>query len=184
MKALVDSKEQLIQDADYIQVFHQKHFGGLNAKYEEYQPIFCLRLTIMYRYKRRVLCFLLSHVVSHPFSSARIALLRSIESVADISKSYMLLPVMKGLTQDPAPITEMFGASNEAYVSLVVAGFLSITSVDLGSRDDNETWPVFLSGFQFYFHSSTFNLPMIARADWGLSDRLECVCAGALRECP
>ncbi|KAG8215319.1 hypothetical protein J3R82DRAFT_8910 [Butyriboletus roseoflavus] len=137
-KALVDNRAQLTQDAGYIQAFHRKHFEGSNAKY-----------------RRRVLCFLLSHVVSHPFPSARIALLRSIESVADFSKSHMLLPVMKSLTQDPVPIAQMFGTSIEPYVSLVVAGFLSITSADLGSQDDNQTWPVFVSGLQFYFHSNS-----------------------------
>lgn len=163
MKALVDNREQLVQDADYIQVFHQKHFEGLNARYEEYPSICHLLLTVMCRYRRRVLCFLLSHVISHPFPSARIALLRSIGSVADFSKSHMLLPVMKDLTQDPAPIAQMFGTSIEAYIPLVVAGFLSFTSADLRNQVDSETWPVFLSGLRFYFHSSPFDLPMF---DW------------------
>ncbi|KAI9571928.1 hypothetical protein HD554DRAFT_2300345 [Boletus coccyginus] len=138
VKALVGNREQLIQDADYIQVFHQKHFGGSNGKY-----------------RRRVLCFLLSHVISHPLPSARIGLLHSIESVADSSKPLMLLPVMKGLMQEPASVAQMFGMSFETYVSLVVAGFLSITLADLGSRDDNETWPVFVSGLRFYFLSNS-----------------------------
>lgn len=107
----------------------------------------------MCRYRRRVLCFLLSHIVTHPFPSARIALLRSIQAVTDFSKSHMLLPVMKALIQDPASIAQTFGTSFEAYVSLVVAGFLSITPADL----DKETWPVFVSGLQFYFHSSAFD---------------------------
>ena len=160
VKALVDTREELIQDADYIQVFHQKHFAGSNTKYEKCRSIFHLLLTVMCRYRRRVLCFLLSHVISHPIPSARIALLRSIENVADFSKSHMLLPVMKSLTQDPASVAQMFETSFEAYVSLVVAGFISITSADLGSREDNETWPVFVSGLRFYFHSSPSDLPM------------------------
>lgn len=160
VKALVNNREQLIQDADYIQAFHQKHFEGSNAKYGEYPSICHLLLTVLCRYRRRVLCFLLSHVISHPFPSARIALLRSIGSVADFSKSHMLLPVMKSLTQDPASIAQMFGASFEAYALLVVAGFISISSADLGSRNDNEAWPVFVSGLRFYFHSSLSDLPM------------------------
>lgn len=121
---------------------------------------FAILLTATSRYKRRVLCFLLSHVITHPFPLARIALLRSIENVEDFSKSHMLLPVMKGLIQDSTPIVEMFGSSFEAYVLLVVAGFLSITSADLKRRDDKEIWPVFVSGLRFYFHSSLFGLPM------------------------
>ena len=73
----------------------------------------------------------------------------------------MLLPVMKGLTQDSAPTTQMFGTSFEAYVSLVVAGFLNITSADLVSQEDNETWPVFVSGLRYYFHSSSSTLPVL-----------------------
>ena len=34
VKALVDNREQVIQDVDYIQVLHQKHFQGSNPKYE------------------------------------------------------------------------------------------------------------------------------------------------------
>lgn len=130
-----------------------------------YQPICHLLLTVMCRYRRRVLCFLLSHVISHPFPSARIALLCSIENVSDFSKPHMLLPVMKDLVQDPASIAQMLGTSFEAYVSLVVAGFLSITPTDLGRRDDNEIWPVFVSGLRFYFHSS-----------WSDFSMFDCVC--------
>jgi len=72
----------------------------------------------------------------------------------------MLLPIMKSLMQEPASVAQLFGTSFETYVSLVVAGFLSITSADLGTRDDNEIWPVFVSGLRFYFHSSLFDLPM------------------------
>lgn len=78
----------------------------------------------------------------------------------------MLLPVMKNLIQDSASVAQMFGASFEVHVTLVVAGFLSISATDLGSRDDNETWPVFVSGLGFYFHSSLFNLSrLLAYAD-------------------
>ncbi|KAF8440039.1 hypothetical protein L210DRAFT_3760928 [Boletus edulis BED1] len=137
-KALVNNKEQLIQDANYIQVFHQKHLEESTTKY-----------------RRRILCFLLSHVVSHPFPSARIALLLSIESVVDSSKSHMLRPVMKDLMQNAAPIAQMFGTSFEAYVSLVVAGFLMVTAAILQDQNDNESWLVFLSGLQFYLHSNS-----------------------------
>lgn len=108
-----------------------------------------------------MLCFLLSHVVTHPFASARIALLRSIQSVADFSKSVMLLPVMKDLTQDPSSIVQMFGASFEAYVSLVVASFLGMTSTNISSAENDEIWPVFISGLRFYFHSSLFRSPYV-----------------------
>ncbi|KAG6369730.1 hypothetical protein JVT61DRAFT_13599 [Boletus reticuloceps] len=138
VKALVNNKEQLIQDANYIQVFHQKHLEESTTKY-----------------RRRIMCFLLSHVVSHPFPSARIALLCSIESVVDSSKSHMLRPVMKDLMQDAAPIAQMFGTSFEAYVSLVVAGFLMVTAAILRDQNDNESWQVFLSGLRFYLHSNS-----------------------------
>ncbi|KAG9310969.1 hypothetical protein JVU11DRAFT_8847 [Chiua virens] len=138
VKALVNHREQLIQDADYMRVFHQQHLESSNTKY-----------------KRRVLCFLLSHVISHPFSSARITLLRSLENVTDLSKPHMLLPVVKDITQDTAAVATVFGTSFEVYVSLVVGGFLSITSADLANRDDDDTWPVFIAGLRFYFHSNS-----------------------------
>ncbi|KAF9221723.1 hypothetical protein BS17DRAFT_710411 [Gyrodon lividus] len=138
IKTMIENRDQLVQDPNYIQVFHQRHFEGSNAKY-----------------KRRVLCFLLSHVVTHPFPSARIALLRSIEDVADFSKSHMLLPVVKDLNQDSASVSQMFGSSFEEYTSLVVASFLSTTSALLGSSDDNEIWPTFVANLRLYFQSNS-----------------------------
>ncbi|KIJ60905.1 hypothetical protein HYDPIDRAFT_42974 [Hydnomerulius pinastri MD-312] len=136
--AILESRDQLVQDANYIKVFNQRHFEGSNVKY-----------------KRRVLCFLLSHIITHPFPLARIALLRSIEDVADFSKSHMLLPVVKELTQDFATISQMFGASSDEYTSLVIAGFLATTSSDLGSSDDSEAWPMFVGSLRAYFQSNS-----------------------------
>ncbi|KAF9238673.1 hypothetical protein BU15DRAFT_88298 [Melanogaster broomeanus] len=138
IKAMVQNRDQLVQDANYIQMFHQRHFEGSNAKY-----------------KRRVICFLLSHVITHPVPSARIALLRSIEVVADFSKSQMLLPVVKDLTRDSASISQTFGSSFEEYMLLVVAGFLSTTPADLTTPNDNETWPTFVGNLRLYFQSNS-----------------------------
>ena len=118
--------------------YSTKALSRFKSKVRKSSAHYHLLFTVVSRYRRRVLCFLLLHVISHPFPSARIALLRSIESVSDFPKPHMLLPVMKSLMEDPPSIAQAFGTSFGSYLSLVVAGFLSVTATDLARRDDNE----------------------------------------------
>ncbi|KIJ18295.1 hypothetical protein PAXINDRAFT_97715, partial [Paxillus involutus ATCC 200175] len=154
IKAMTENRDQLVQDPRYIQVFHQRHFEGSNAKY-----------------KRRLLCFLLSHVIAHPFPSARISLLRSVEDVADFSKSHLLLPVVKDLTQGSASVSQMFGSSFEEYTSLVVAGFLSTIPAVLGNPDNDEIWRTFVGNLRLYFQSNSSTSARMLYAD-ALEQRL------------
>jgi U3 small nucleolar RNA-associated protein 10 len=157
IKAMTENRDQLVQDPRYIQVFHQRHFEGSNAKYVMFfWSTRSSTLTVVPRYKRRLLCFLLSHVIAHPFPSARISLLRSVEDVADFSKSHLLLPVVKDLTQGSASVSQMFGSSFEEYTSLVVAGFLSTIPAVLGNPDNDEIWRTFVGNLRLYFQSSKF----------------------------
>ncbi|KAL4062956.1 hypothetical protein V8B97DRAFT_2026593 [Scleroderma yunnanense] len=137
VKAIVESRDHLIQDASYITVFHHRHFEGSTAKY-----------------KRRALCFLLSHVITHPFPFARIALLHSVEDVSDNTKARMLIPVLKSLTQDSASVLRMFGSLFDEYTSLVLTAFLAITPASLSDTDDNEPWAVFVGVLRHYFQSN------------------------------
>ncbi|KAI6037989.1 hypothetical protein EDC04DRAFT_2699173 [Pisolithus marmoratus] len=138
VKAMIESREQVVQDANFIKVFHHRHLQGSSTKY-----------------RRRVLSFLLSHVVAHPFPFARVALLHSLEDVSDSTKAFMLIPAVKSLTRDPATVSQTFGSLFDEYTSLVVAGFLTVTPANLSEAEGSETWPVFIAMLRSFFRSNT-----------------------------
>lgn len=144
VKAMIEFREQLVQDANFIKVFHHRHLQGSGSKY-----------------RRRVSCFLLSHVVAHPFPFARVGLLQSMEDVSDSTKAFMLVPAVKSLTQDPTTVSQMFGPLLDEYTSLVTAGFLTVTPANLSDEEGNETWPVFIAVLRSLFRS---NANTIARS--------------------
>jgi len=114
-----------------------------------------IQTNIFSRYKRRVLCFLLSHVIAHPFPFARIALLHSVEDVSDNTKAHMLIPAVKSLAQDSASVLRIFGPLFDEYTSLVLTAFLAITSAGLSGADDEEPWVALVGVLRNYFQSST-----------------------------
>ena len=115
-----------------------------------------IQFNIPPRYKRRALCFLLSHVITHPFPFARTALLRSLEDVSDNTKPHVLIPAVKALVQDSASVARVFGPLYNEYTSLVLTAFLAITPASLSGAGDEEPWPVFVEILENYFQSSTF----------------------------
>ncbi|KAI6117492.1 hypothetical protein EV401DRAFT_2197674 [Pisolithus croceorrhizus] len=137
VKAMIEFREQVVQDANFIKVFHHRHLQGSSAKY-----------------RRRVSCYLLSHVIVHPIPFARVALLHSLEDVSDNTKAFMLVPAVKMLTQDPASVSQLFGSLFDEYISLVMAGFLTVTSANLNEGGANETWLVFIAVLRSFFRSN------------------------------
>ncbi|EGO02920.1 hypothetical protein SERLA73DRAFT_102973 [Serpula lacrymans var. lacrymans S7.3] len=138
LTALAQQQDQVIQDASYLKVFHQQHFSNANAKY-----------------KRRVLCFLLSHVIACPSPAAKIALLRSIEDVADSSKSRLLFPHMKELAEKSDLLSESFGSTFNDYVTLLVAACLTVSAADLNDQKSDSAWPTFISSLRYHFQSNS-----------------------------
>ncbi|KAI6147846.1 hypothetical protein BKA82DRAFT_4145263 [Pisolithus tinctorius] len=138
VEAMIEFREQLVQDANFIKVFHHRHLQGSGSKY-----------------RRRVSCFLLSHIVAHPVP------VRSCGDVSDSTKSFMLVPAVKSLTQDPATVSQMFGPLLDEYTSLVMAGFLTVTPANLSDEEGNETWSVFIAVLRSLFRS---NANTIARS--------------------
>ncbi|OJA15136.1 hypothetical protein AZE42_07566 [Rhizopogon vesiculosus] len=132
LKALRDSRSLLVQDSNYIKVFHQQHLAAASAK-------------------RRVLCYLLSHAVSHPVPEARISIMDSVMDVSDAAKSDMVMPAMESLTKDPAPISNLFGVNFLRYNALVASTFLSVPVGDLNAGPDNAVWQIFALALRTYF---------------------------------
>ncbi|KAI5990429.1 hypothetical protein EDD15DRAFT_2388798 [Pisolithus albus] len=143
VKAMLQFREQVVQDATFIRVFHHRHLQGSSTKY-----------------RRRVSCFLLSHVIVHPIPFARVALLHSLEDVSDNTKAFMLVPAVKSLTGDPTTVSQVFGSLFDEYTSLVVDGFLTVTPANLSETEGNEIWLVFTAVLRSFFRSSKFSAAM------------------------
>lgn len=101
-----------------------------------------------------MLCYLLSHAVSHPVPEARISIMFSVVDVSDASKSDMVMPAMETLIKDPAPISNLFGANFPRYSALVASTFLSVPAGDLKAGADNSVWQTFALALRTYFQPS------------------------------
>ncbi|KAG1896221.1 uncharacterized protein F5891DRAFT_1054817 [Suillus fuscotomentosus] len=134
LKALLECHTLLAQDGNYIKVFHQQHFAAASAKY-----------------RRRVICYLLSHAVTHPVPEARISIMSSVEDVSDTARSHMVLSAMETLAKDPAPISKLFGVNFHRYTALVASTFLSVPVGDLNTGTENSVWLIFSLALQAYF---------------------------------
>ncbi|KAH7908681.1 hypothetical protein BJ138DRAFT_1128268 [Hygrophoropsis aurantiaca] len=144
IKSLLDHRAQLVQDASYIKVFHHQHLMNTNAKY-----------------RRRILCFILSHVIGHPSPDVKIALLQSIEDVSDSSKPHMLLSQVEELTHKSAEIDLRFGSLFEKYGALIITAFVAMPSIDLNEEKENTIWPVFIAALRTYFQSNSMTAAQI-----------------------
>ncbi|EIW76657.1 hypothetical protein CONPUDRAFT_168479 [Coniophora puteana RWD-64-598 SS2] len=151
LQALVASREQLVQDPNYIKTFHQQHLGNANAKY-----------------RRRVLCYLLSHVLAHPCPGAKLVLLEALGDVTDATQAEMLLPAVNQFAQNPESFAKGMRPSDlQEYSSLIVHGFLMVPAEDLNEADgeeSNEAWKVFVGALETAFHS---NAPVTVRTLFG-----------------
>ncbi|KAG2757731.1 hypothetical protein P692DRAFT_20824545 [Suillus brevipes Sb2] len=134
LKALLESRNLLAQDGNYINVFHQQHFAAASAKY-----------------RRRVICYLLSHAVTHPVPEARISIMSSVEDVSDTAKSHMVISAMETLAKDSAPTSKSFGINFHRYTALVASTFLSVPVGDLNAGPENSVWEIFGLALQTYF---------------------------------
>ncbi|KAG1720632.1 hypothetical protein EDB19DRAFT_1775930 [Suillus lakei] len=134
LKALLESRTLLAQDGNYIKVFHQQHFAAASAKY-----------------RRRVICYLLSHAVTHTVPEARISIMSSVEDVSDTARSHTVMSAMETLAKDPVPISKLLGINFHRYTALVASTFLSVPAGDLNSDPENPVWQIFALALQTYF---------------------------------
>ncbi|KAJ7607399.1 hypothetical protein FB45DRAFT_1135460 [Roridomyces roridus] len=138
---ILEHREHLTLDATYLKVFHVQHLARFAADKKKDSE-----------YKRRVLCYLLSHVHVVRLVSARIALLRSIEGIADKARTEVLLPVIVGLIQSDEPLRH--DSPEEDFASLVVASFDAASAPDLNDPKGS-LWSVFVSVLHHYLRLGT-----------------------------
>ncbi|KAG6866337.1 hypothetical protein C0991_005804 [Blastosporella zonata] len=133
LNALVEHRDHLSHDVDYIKVFHQQHLGKAKADKKKDSE-----------YKRRILCFIVSHINALTLPTARIALLKSIEAISDSAKAEILSPTIKSLmakNADPA---------SRNLTDLVMSSFDVSVAKDFND-EQSVLWDVYVSVIRFHF---------------------------------
>jgi hypothetical protein len=106
-------------------------------------------IVLCYSRKQRVLCYLLSHVVSWPHLEARVILLHSLEYVKDPARLPILFPLIEAaLSTDTA---------SEAYIKAVFAAY-DEASVPLLEDTSKPYWSVFLAAMRTSVGTFNFDL--------------------------
>ncbi|KAF7420871.1 snoRNA-binding rRNA-processing protein utp10 [Pleurotus ostreatus] len=155
IEALASEPEHLVHDGGYLGAFHQAHLGSSSKKKHV-------------EYRRRILCFLLSHVSSLPSISAKITVLKSIESVSDKAKWQMLLSFIKAIEgSNVETLQSSFGSREAEFVKLVVAS-VDASAVPELNEPSGSLWPVFLALLR-----QSFSENAIPSARTALSESLE-----------
>ncbi|RDB23790.1 U3 small nucleolar RNA-associated protein 10 [Hypsizygus marmoreus] len=89
LSAILEHRDHLAHDVDYIKLFHQQHLG--RSKTDKKRDS---------EYKHRVLCYLVSHINAIGVPGSQIALLNSLDSISDSVKAHVLLPTIKSIAAD------------------------------------------------------------------------------------
>ncbi|KAG6868786.1 hypothetical protein C0993_010713 [Termitomyces sp. T159_Od127] len=141
--ALVERKDHLVHDAEYINVFHQEHLGRMKTDKKKISE-----------YKHRVLCFIVSHVNALALPTFQIALLKSIEAVSDSAKAEILFPTIKSLLA-----SKKSDATLRDLTDRVMSCFDSSVAEDL-NEEKSALWDLYLSVIRFHFEP---NAPLSSR---------------------
>ena len=104
-----------------------------------------------FRYKHRVLCFLLSHVDAFVLPQAQIALLSALELVPSAEKATILRPTIRSLVHKvPTYLANVYGDALEKFTALVASSF-DASAADALSQADNELWMDYVQTVQYVF---------------------------------
>ncbi len=102
VQTLVEHRDHLANDPEYLAFVHNGETFVLEERQQDgFQVSQILSILAInyndhcFRYKQRILCFLLSHVVCLPSKQAKVDLLRSLKEVHNRVKLQMLAPLLK-----------------------------------------------------------------------------------------
>lgn len=106
---------------------------------------------LIFRYKNRVLCYLLSHINAHSLSTAQLALLKSISAGSDVAKAQLLAPTIRSLVS--GQLDDYFNAVDlEEFARLLAATFDESVASELNNAQ-SVLWDVFCLTLRYCFRS-------------------------------
>ncbi|KAG6888637.1 hypothetical protein C0992_007989 [Termitomyces sp. T32_za158] len=143
LDALMERKDHLAHDSEYIKAFHQEHLGRIKADKKKISE-----------YKHRILCFIVSHVNALALPTFQIALLRSIESISDSAKAEILLPTIKGLLASRKSDATLCDLTD-----LVMSSFDGSVAKEF-NEEKSALWDLYVSVVRFHFAP---NAPLSSR---------------------
>ncbi|TRM63291.1 hypothetical protein BD626DRAFT_496170 [Schizophyllum amplum] len=155
LDALLQHETHFLRDPGYGRDFHHAHLAPVKGDKKK-----------VTEYKRRVLCFLLSHVDVFVLPQAQIALLRALELVPSPEKATLLRPTICALVRKlPAYLANVYGSTLEEFTALIVGSFDTSTAADL-SKVDNDLWPDYVQTIKHVFSAGQSKAPRdaVARA--------------------
>jgi U3 small nucleolar RNA-associated protein 10 len=111
-----------------------------------------------YRYKRRILCYLLSHVKACCRPIVKLGLLQSLKEVSDRSKIEILLSTAEDAFRDPPPSTlvSQFGPLFDGFVALLVSSF-DYSAAKALNDSAGASWLVFSTLMRKSFSSGIYS---------------------------
>lgn len=146
VRALVEQRDQLVQDAAYLSIFMQRVLGrGPRDPQRETQ------------FKQRVLCYLCSHVIASAGGLTAVALLRALEHVSSPDKAVVLHPLLVELstaTSSGGPdVAHLVAAAYDATVGARLVEddtFWTdyIEALERCAADDTPTFAIFVKKIQ------------------------------------
>ncbi|KAG6857013.1 hypothetical protein H0H87_010685 [Tephrocybe sp. NHM501043] len=141
LNALVEHHDHLSHDVEYIKVFHQQHLGkDKNDKKKDSE------------YKRRILCFIVSHINAFTLPTAQITLLECIHTLSDGAKAEILSPTIKSLLT--AKSTDDV---SQRLTDYVMSSFDASVAKDFNDEQSG-LWNIYVSVIHFHFTSGTWDL--------------------------
>ncbi|KAF8626030.1 hypothetical protein AX15_005120 [Amanita polypyramis BW_CC] len=130
LTGLNEEVDHLMHDNSFVRLFHERHLKRTKSdKRKEYE------------YKRRVLCYLLSHIQALSLPTAQVALLRIIENISDKAKAQILSPVIKELISKELPSQ---GSIQESLTGLCISSFDSSAAGELNEAQGT-LWSLYVS---------------------------------------
>ncbi|KAH9943771.1 hypothetical protein B0H21DRAFT_877669 [Amylocystis lapponica] len=133
MEALADVTTHLIHDGGYLQVLHQEHLAESKTDTKRQAG-----------YKQRIMCYLLSHVNACPIQLAKLAILKSIQSVSGLVKHQVLLPTIQAVFEELSSAGEsiLLNPFYQDFPPLLVSSFDASSASDLNDST-KPSWPAF-----------------------------------------
>ncbi|KAL5525140.1 UTP10 [Sanghuangporus sanghuang] len=133
LNLLVDYRDHLVNDPDCLVLFHHEHISRTKAENKKDA-----------KQRRRILCFLLSHVLCCPSLPIRLSILKSLSRVSDQTKLEMLLPIIERALDSPSTI----GASGDLETYALQSFDSSVAK--LLNSESSSVWPILIRAIDYY----------------------------------
>ncbi|OBZ74951.1 U3 small nucleolar RNA-associated protein 10 [Grifola frondosa] len=143
VSALASCRTHFLHDSDYLRKFHRQHLGQCKSEPKKEAV-----------YKKRVICYLLSHVNACQLPDVKFALLKSLGAVSNEVKSHVLVPTMQSLFNE-VTVDGQVALSNSLkrdIFTFLVSSFDSSAASEL--NDPNKpSWDMFENAVQLCFQN-------------------------------